>query len=106
MQINKAVVYTHINMPAGSLTQQGKDWTVRLDNQAQTPQELNNILVSTTTNGPVYVRDVATVVDTFKKVSNVQRTNGKAALGITILKQSSANTVETADNVKKTMAAL
>ena len=79
---------------------------MRLDNQAQTPDELNNILVSSTATGPVYLRDVATVVDTYKKVTNIQRTNGQSALGITIIKQSSANTVATADNVKATIAQL
>ena len=106
LQVNQALSGDNVNVPAGNITQQGKDWTVRLDNQAQTPQELNNVLVSSTPTGPVYVRDVATVVDTYKKVTNIQRTNGQSALGITILKQSSANTVETADNVKKTIAKL
>jgi HAE1 family hydrophobic/amphiphilic exporter-1 len=106
LQVNQALAGDNINLPAGSLTQQGKDWTVRLDNQAQTPQELNNIMVASTANGPVYLRDVATVVDTYKKVSTYQRTNGQAALGITILKQATANTVQTADNVKKTIEQL
>jgi HAE1 family hydrophobic/amphiphilic exporter-1 len=106
LQVNQALGSDNINMPAGNLTQQGKDWTVRLDNQAQTPGELNNVLVASTPSGPVYLRDVATVVDTYKKVSTYQRTNGQAALGITVLKQATANTVETADNVKKTIAQL
>jgi HAE1 family hydrophobic/amphiphilic exporter-1 len=106
LQVNQALAGDNLNVPAGSLTQQGKDWTVRLDNQAQTPAELNNILVASTPNGPVYLRDVATVVDTYKKVSNFQRTNGQASLGITILKQATANTVSTADAVKKTIADL
>src|SRR6266545_1350048 len=106
LQVNQALAGDNINAPAGSLTQQGKDWTVRLDNQAQTPEELNNVMVASTANGPVYLRDVATVVDTYKKISSYQRTNGQAALGITVLKQSTANTVETADNVKKTIAQL
>src|SRR6266498_2936868 len=96
LQVNQALAGDNLNVPAGSLTQQGKDWTVRLDNQAQTPAELNNILVASTTGGPVYLRDVATVVDTYKKVSTFQRTNGEAALGISVLKQATANTVSTA----------
>ncbi len=103
LQVNQALAGDNLNVPAGSLTQQGKDWTVRLDNQAQTPAELNNILVASTTGGPVYLRDVATVVDTYKKVSTFQRTNGEAALGISVLKQATANTVSTADAVKKTL---
>jgi HAE1 family hydrophobic/amphiphilic exporter-1 len=106
LQVNQALAGDNVNVPAGNITQQGKDWNVRLDNQAQTPEELSTILVSTTANGPVYLRDVATVLDTFKKVSNIQRTNGQSALGITILKQSSANTVSTADKVKATLAQL
>src|SRR5579859_1767270 len=106
LQVNQALAGDNVNVPAGSITQQGKDWNVRLDNQAQTPDELNNILVSSTATGPVYLRDVATVLDTYRKVSNIQRTNGQSALGITILKQSSANTVSTADNVKATLAHL
>src|SRR5439155_1952477 len=72
-------------------------------NMLQSPADHNNIMIATTPNGQVYVRDVSTVVDTYKKVTDVQSTNGKSALGITVLKQSSANTVETADNVKKTI---
>src|ERR687885_707612 len=83
LQVNQALAGDNLNVPAGSLTQQGKDWTVRLDNQAQSPTELNNVLVST-----------------------IQRTNGSAALGVSILKQSSANTVETADKLKNTIAQL
>src|SRR5215510_74055 len=104
LQVNQALAGDNMNMPAGNLTQRGKDWTVRLDNQAQTPAELNSIMVASTPTGPVYLRDVATVVDTYKKVSNFQRTNGQASLGITILKQATANTVSTADAVKKTIA--
>src|SRR5207302_8260653 len=106
LQVNQALAADNVNVPAGNITQQGKDWTVRLDNQAQTPDELNNVLVSSTATGPVYLRDVATVVDSYNKTTNIQRTNGQSALGITVLKQSSANTVQSADNVKKTLAQL
>jgi HAE1 family hydrophobic/amphiphilic exporter-1 len=106
LQVNQALGGDNVNVPAGNITQQGRDWTVRLDNQAQTPGELNNILVAATPTGPVYLKDVATVVDTFKKVSTIQRTNGQSAVGITILKQSSANTVATADAVKATLKSI
>src|ERR1700730_4746162 len=106
LQVNQALAADNVNVPAGSITQLGKDWNVRLDNQAQSPEALNTVLISSTPSGPVFLRDVATVVDTYKTTSNYQRTNGQAALGITVIKQSSANTVETADNVKATIARL
>src|ERR671933_366325 len=72
LQINQALAGDNVNVPAGNITQQGRDWTVRLDNQAQTPQELNDVLVGSTANGPVYLKDVATVVDTDKKMTTIQ----------------------------------
>src|SRR3984893_6813714 len=103
LQVNQALSGDNVNVPAGSITQLGKDWNVRLDNQAQTPDEPNSVLVSRAATGPVFLRDVATVVASYKKTTNIQRTNGQSALGITVIKQSSANTVETADNVKQTI---
>ncbi|MEA2640487.1 MAG: hydrophobic/amphiphilic exporter (mainly bacteria), family, partial [Chloroflexota bacterium] len=106
LQVNQALATDNLNVPAGSITERGKDWTVRLNNQAQTPAELNNVLIGTTPSGPIYLRDVAQVVDTYKQVKNVQRANGRSAVGISILKQASANTISTADAVKKEVATL
>lgn len=101
LQVNQALSGDNVNVPAGNLTERGKDWTVRLNNQAQTPEELNSVLIASTPAGPVYLRDVATVVDTYKRVQTVQRTDGKPALGITLVKTSSANAIDTVDGVKR-----
>ncbi|MBI4491328.1 MAG: efflux RND transporter permease subunit [Chloroflexi bacterium] len=106
LQLNQALAADNLNVPAGNITQRGKDWTVRLSNQAQTPAELNEVLVASTPSGPVYLRDVATVVDTYKKVGRVQRSNGQPALGITIVKQASANTIQTVDAARKVLKQL
>ena len=106
LQVNQALAADNLNAPAGTLSQRGKDWNVRLDNRAQTPAELGEFLVATTPGGPVHLRDVATVVDTFKKLDTIQRSNSQLALGITLAKQASANTVATVDAVRKTLAQL
>src|SRR2546430_5491867 len=51
---------------------------------------------------PVKVGDVATVTDTTADVTRMQRFNGKDAIGFSITKQSDANSVQVADNVKAT----
>jgi HAE1 family hydrophobic/amphiphilic exporter-1 len=106
LQVNQALGADNLNMPAGSVTDFGKNWNVRLDNRAQTPDQLNTVLIADTPGGPVYLRDVATVVDTYKKVTTINRVNGQSALGITIVKQADANTVQTTDAVKQTLAQL
>ncbi len=106
LQVNQALSADNLNVPSGNVTQRNQDWTVRLNSLAQTPAELQNILISSSPAGRVRLRDVATVVDTTKKASVVQRSNGQAAIAIVIHKQASANTVSTADGVKKAVVEL
>ena len=103
LQVNQALASDNLNAPAGSLTSAGKDWTVRVNNQAQTAQELGDVLVATTPNGPVYLSDVATIEDTFKKLDVIQRANGQPAVGVTVVKQTSANTIEVVDRDRKSV---
>ena len=106
LQVNQALATDNLNAPAGSLTSAGRDWTVRVNNQAQSPQELGDIMVGQTANGPVYLSDVATIQDTFKKLDIIQRSNGQPAVGVTVVKQTSANTTIVVDNVKTALAEL
>src|SRR5216684_3472544 len=63
LQVTQALSVDNLNMPAGNVTQPDKDWTIRLNTQAQSVGDLQNILVASGPNGSVRIRDVATVVD-------------------------------------------
>ena len=99
LQVTQALSTDNLNVPAGVVTQRDQDWTVRLNSQAQSIKELQGVLVASTPAGPVRLRDVAVVVDTYKKVTQIQRTNAQPALGLVIYKRSSASTVSTSDAV-------
>ncbi len=106
LQVNQALSASNLNVPAGTVTQQARDWAVRLDTRAKTPDALNNVLLANTSQGPVYLRDVGTVVDTYKKTTSISRDNGQASVGMMVVKQASANTTETAEAVKNTIAGI
>ncbi|HEY0583323.1 MAG TPA: efflux RND transporter permease subunit, partial [Chloroflexota bacterium] len=101
LQVTQALAADNLNVPAGSITQRNQDWTIRLTSQAQTLADLQSILVANNPGGSVRVRDVAVVLDTYKKVSAIQRTDGVASVGVLVYKQASANTVATAEAVSK-----
>jgi hydrophobic/amphiphilic exporter-1 (mainly G- bacteria), HAE1 family len=106
LQVTQALSADNLNVPAGNVTQPDKDWTIRLNTQAQSIRDLQNILVAETSGGPVRVRDVATVVDTYKRATVLQRTNTQPAIGIFVYKQSSANTVAVSAAVNSAVPAL
>jgi hydrophobic/amphiphilic exporter-1 (mainly G- bacteria), HAE1 family len=101
LQVNEALARDNLNAPAGNLTEGAREIGVRLNTQAQAAEELADVLVAQTPNGPVYLGDVATVHDTHKKLKIIQRSNGQPAVGVTVIKQASANTIAVADRVKR-----
>jgi hydrophobic/amphiphilic exporter-1 (mainly G- bacteria), HAE1 family len=104
LQVTQALAADNLNVPAGSVTQRNQDWTIRLTSQAQTLADLQSIVVATSPTGSVRMREVAVVVDTYKKVSAIQRTGGLASVGVLVYKQAGANTVATADAVTRQLA--
>ena len=106
LQVTRALSADNLNVPAGNVTQPDKDWTIRLNTQAQSVRDLQNILVASDPGGTVRVRDVATVVDTFKRTKALQRTNQQPAIGLFVYKQSSANTVAVSNAVNQALPAL
>jgi HAE1 family hydrophobic/amphiphilic exporter-1 len=106
LQVNQALAADNVSVPAGMITQRGQDVMLRLNAQAQSPDDLGDVLVAQTPNGPVRLQDVATIVDTFKKPTTIQRVDGLPAVGITVQKDTDANTVATAEAVKSTIQQL
>jgi HAE1 family hydrophobic/amphiphilic exporter-1 len=74
--------------------------SVRVLGNARSPEDLGNIVVTTTASGPVYLRNIAEIVPGYKRQISRLRYNGEEAVGISVVKQSDANTIEVADGVR------
>ncbi|MBX6771074.1 MAG: efflux RND transporter permease subunit [Chloroflexi bacterium] len=106
LQVNNALTAENVDIPAGTVTQGTRDYQVRLNALAGDPASLANLVVANGPGGPVYLRDIATVVDTYKKQTQLSLVNGQPALGIQITKRADANTIKTTDGIKAQLAAL
>ena len=107
LQISSALAQENINLPSGSVEQDGLDYNVRLNAYVQKPEDLQDIVVSTSPGGvQIYLRDVADVQVSPKKQTQINRTDGRESVGIVITKQSGANTIQVSDAVKKTLRSL
>ena len=105
-QITSALQRENISAPAGAITQGSNSLSVRSYGLFQKPEDLNSLVVASTKGGiPIYLRNVATVVDTYKDRTNYLRFNGADAVGLSIQKESNANTLEVADSVRAGMEA-
>ncbi len=102
--LQQALQSEQLEQPAGSLPAAGKDVNVRFSGLVKTPAELGSIIVAQQPSGPVYVRDVASIDDAFKKTSTIGRVNGRPSVTFTVTKLDSANAIQVSSDIKKQIA--
>lgn len=91
----------NIEMPAGKVRDKEKEISIKTDSTIDKVEDFNNILVGKKNNVEIRLKDVANITDGIKDKSSLSYYQGKNAIGIDVVKQSGANTVEVADGIKK-----
>ena len=96
----------NLNMPAGDLKQRARDLSVRLVGEFGGVDDVKNLLIPTGGGGSVRLSELAQVKLDYPDPTVATRLNGHPTIGIFVRKQSDANVVTTATEVKKELAAL
>lgn len=103
-QVTAVLQADNFNKSSGEVTDAKTQLFVRSLGQFQSIDEIKDLVIPLSTGGQVFLRDVATVVDSYKDVTQLTRMNGQPSIGLHILKQSDANTVKVVDGVKEEIA--
>ncbi len=103
--IGQAIGNNNINLASGSVKMGKEQYQLRVQSEYVESSEINDIVVKTTTDGrQVFVRDLAQVRDTIKDVTLEEKINGRDGARLIIMKQSGANTVQIASDVREELA--
>jgi len=100
-EVINAIQATNTNLPAGSISFAGNEQLVRIEGRMKDARDFNRIIVARRANGPVYLDQVATVVDGAQEELSVSRLNGQRAVTIDITKVQDANVVEVGRRIQK-----
>ncbi len=100
-QVTSALAQANVSLPGGKVTQDDQDITLRTPGDFRSLDEINNVVVSNQRGVPIYVRDVAKVVDGYADQETHSRLNGSDSIAISLQKQSGSNTVSVADDIKR-----
>ena len=104
-QVGNAVSANNLNLASGSVKMGKEQYQLRVQSEYVESSEMNNIVVTTTPLGKqVYVRDLAEVRDTIKDVTLDEKINGRDGVRLIVMKQSGANTVQIAEDVREELA--
>ena len=104
-QVGNAVSANNLNLASGSVKMGKEQYQLRVQSEYVESSEMNGIVVTTTPTGKqVYVRDLAEVRDTIKDVTLDEKINGRDGVRLIVMKQSGANTVQIAEDVREELA--
>ncbi|MBO0879608.1 MAG: efflux RND transporter permease subunit, partial [Mycobacterium sp.] len=99
--VTDALQSEQLEVPAGTVSQGQNNFSVYFDSLAPQVQALGSMVVAQTDTGPIYLRDVATVEDTYKKRSTIVRVDGREGIALVVVKLADANTISTVDAVNQ-----
>jgi hydrophobe/amphiphile efflux-1 (HAE1) family protein len=105
-EVMRAVQNTNQNLPAGNISFGAHEQLVRVEGKMQQARDFGKIIVARRANGPVYLEQVADVIDGELEETSISRTNGQRSISLGITKVQDANVVEVGSGITATVLEL
>ena len=104
--VRSAVRTRSVEIPAGRIESERREFSVRSLGELKTPEEFGNLVVSSRDGQVVRLKDVARVELGPEDYRSSLRYNGKPAIAIGVIRQSKANLIEVSDAVRDELPAI
>ncbi len=95
------VAKENVTISSGMLEVDQNKVQVRVPGEFKLASDIRDLVVVQRDNHPIYLRDIATVTDTYKDLESISRINGEPAVSIEIFKRAGENSVFLIDEVKQ-----
>ena len=103
--VENALNNQNVESPGGRIESTQREFTVQPRTDLRSPEDFNNMIIST--NGyPIRLKDVGHAIPGPYENRKIVRVGGNEAIGLGIVKQSTANTLEVARGVKAVLPRL
>ncbi len=89
----------NVNVPGGSIDLGHGKYLLRVPGEFSDPRQIDNLVLLTRDGKPVYLKDVATVRDTFEDPRSYARINGRTSVTLAVKKRTGENIIELSDRV-------
>ncbi|KZL90541.1 efflux RND transporter permease subunit [Clostridium magnum] len=99
--ISQRLQLNNLNIPGGEIKQENMDQSVRVVGQFKNINDVKNLQIPTLSGGNIHLSDIAKIDLEVPESNTTIRFKNNKTIGIMVTKQSDANIVEVADNVKR-----
>jgi len=104
--VEDALRQANLNVPSGRIREGDEEFLVRVVGQFATADEIGSLPLRRVDGTTVPLRAVADVRDTTREPDQFTRLNGADSVGVSVQKQSGANTVAVAEGVRQAITTL
>jgi multidrug efflux pump len=104
--IEDALRARNVEIPAGRIESRMREFTVLSETDLRSPEQFNTLIIRNVNGYPVRLQDVGRAELGAVDERNEVRVNGKSAVGLGVVKQSTANTLAVANAVKAELPAI
>ncbi|HTS53668.1 MAG TPA: efflux RND transporter permease subunit [Burkholderiales bacterium] len=98
--VEDALNRENLDSPSGRIESTEREFTVQARTDLRSPEEFNNMIIKEVNDYPVRLRDVGRAAPGPYENRKIVRVRGEEALGLGVVKQSTANTLEVAQAAK------
>ncbi len=95
-QIISQIRAGNVNIPAGTIEKGNYEITIRTPGEYTDLRQLQDTVIAMRQNAPVQLREIASVEDSWQRITRIVRVDGEPGIRIMVNKQSGKNTVDVA----------
>ncbi len=98
--VEEALRRQNVEVPAGRIESRSREFTVLSESDLRTPEQFDALIIREVKGYPVRLKDIGRAELGPQDERNIVRVDGKPAVGLGVVKQSTANTLAVAQAVK------
>lgn len=95
-----AIGEENVNIPGGDVDAGRSTFLLRVPGEFSSSDQIGGVAIKRVGDRPVFIRDVATVIDGFTEADSYARMNGSTAVSLAVTKRAGASIIDIADTVR------
>ncbi|MEA3296576.1 MAG: efflux RND transporter permease subunit, partial [candidate division Zixibacteria bacterium] len=101
--VTRSIASANLEIPGGRVEESSREYLVRLMGKLTHVAQFDSIIVKNENGTPVYLNNIARVIDAVAEQRSLSRYNGDVSIGLNIIKQSGANIVRMAEKMREVL---
>ncbi|MCB1658549.1 MAG: efflux RND transporter permease subunit [Pseudomonadales bacterium] len=103
-EVLRVLQLENAELPSGTIKSANQEQVVQIKGRIATPEQFKRLIVARRQGNPIYLEQVADVVDGEQDLESASLINGQQAVSLDVIKSSGANVIDVVNKANETLA--